>query len=85
MSGLLYCRMRLCGAEDAPTRQGVFGITRTTRALSWQAASMSASVTPAAIDTTRWRGCRQGASWASSGFTPYGFVHTNSTSARSAT
>ena len=65
--------------------QGVLGMTRTARALPPEAASMSASVTPAAIDTSRCRAVSTGASSASSGFTPYGLTHTNSTSERSAT
>ena len=64
---------------------GVLGMTRTARALRPEAASMSASVTPAAMDTIRCRSVSTGASSASSGFTPYGLTHTKSTSERSAT
>jgi hypothetical protein len=56
-------------------RQGVLGMTRTTRVPSGSAASRPSSFRPAAMETTRWRGSRWGASAARmplmyTGFTP---------------
>ena len=76
---------RHSAAAVAPTMQGVLGITRTARPTPREAASMSASVTPAAMDTMRWRSLSTGATSASSGLTPYGLTHTKSTSERDTT
>ncbi len=52
----------MAGPVQGGTHQGVFGITRTTLAPAGKADSRLSMVSPAAMETTRWRSSRCGAS-----------------------